>query len=199
MDTNRLQEAGIMGISKASPTDNEIGMVRPTVRILSGPAAGKAVIMQGLIMTIGSDPSCTLTIPDDGRVFGNHARLELRQGKLWIGDVGSPTGTFVNGDPILGMVPVHHGDRVQVGNTTLVIATRGEDVSLDRGRQAARPSFAAKRSAGRTIMTFAANILLVLITLFLVAVILIFVARYFGWPLPAPFDDLVRQVFSLFN
>ena len=48
-----------------------------------------------------------------------HARVFDRDGTLWIEDLGSTNGTFVNGERSNERVKLRKGDRVQVGETVL--------------------------------------------------------------------------------
>ena len=48
-----------------------------------------------------------------------HARVYDRDGTLWIEDVGSTNGTYVNGERIAQPVKLGKGDRVQLGETVL--------------------------------------------------------------------------------
>jgi pSer/pThr/pTyr-binding forkhead associated (FHA) protein len=48
-----------------------------------------------------------------------HARIFRREGVFYVEDLGSTNGTWLNRKRVHGPVPVHSGDRVQVGNTVL--------------------------------------------------------------------------------
>ena len=47
-----------------------------------------------------------------------HALIEKREDKYFISDLGTPTGTFVNEQPVLES-EIEHGDRIQVGDYVL--------------------------------------------------------------------------------
>ena len=70
-------------------------------------------------LTIGRAGGCAIVVPDDTFVSQVHARLSERDGGLWIEDVGSTNGTFVNGERIETPVKLRKGDRVQMGATVL--------------------------------------------------------------------------------
>ena len=66
-------------------------------------------------ISIGSSadgPSVTLADPS---VCFWHALIEKRGGEYHVSDLGSPTGTFVNSQPILESV-LKHGDQIQIGD-----------------------------------------------------------------------------------
>jgi pSer/pThr/pTyr-binding forkhead associated (FHA) protein len=48
-----------------------------------------------------------------------HARVSERDGTLWVEDVGSTNGTFVNEKRIDNPVKLKRGDLVRVGETVL--------------------------------------------------------------------------------
>ncbi len=69
--------------------------------------------------TVGRAPGCAVSLPDDTFVSQLHARVFRRDGSLWVEDLGSTNGTWVNGGKVTMPVPIHPGDRLQVGNTVL--------------------------------------------------------------------------------
>ena len=79
---------------------------------------GAAVPMRGEI-TLGRDPSCTITIDDDTFISQLHLRFYDYDGQPMVEDLGSTNGTFHNGSKIVGAKLLHPGDRIQVG--TIVI------------------------------------------------------------------------------
>ncbi|MEY4064960.1 MAG: hypothetical protein RIR26_1168, partial [Pseudomonadota bacterium] len=54
-------------------------------------------------------------IDGDSMVSRTHARLTLEKGRLWIEDLGSRNGTFVNGKKIIKKTLIRAGDRVTLG------------------------------------------------------------------------------------
>jgi hypothetical protein len=69
--------------------------------------------------TLGRGGGCTVPLTFDTFVSQVHARAVERDGQLWIEDVGSTNGTFVNGERIERPVKLRKGDRVQIGETVL--------------------------------------------------------------------------------
>jgi hypothetical protein len=68
-------------------------------------------------MTLGRAGTCTIGLPDDTFASQLHARLFVRDGQVWLEDLGSTNGTHLNGGRVNGAVQLAKGDRVQVGNT----------------------------------------------------------------------------------
>jgi hypothetical protein len=79
---------------------------------------GHAYDIDGEI-TIGRGGGCTVPLTFDTFVSQVHARAYERDGKLWLEDLGSTNGTFVNGKQVREPVMLRRGDRVQVGETVL--------------------------------------------------------------------------------
>ncbi len=77
---------------------------------------GRALPVDGEA-TMGRGGGCTLPLTFDTFVSQVHARVYERDGTLWIEDVGSTNGTYVNGERIDKAVKLGKGDRVQVGET----------------------------------------------------------------------------------
>lgn len=69
-------------------------------------------------ITIGRAETCTIPVPDDTFASQLHARVVSRDGGVWVEDLGSTNGTFVNGGRIAAPMVLDVGDRVQVGKTT---------------------------------------------------------------------------------
>lgn len=70
--------------------------------------------LKELPLTIGRDDSlpCTVYSPSVSR---KHAIFEEREGGLWISDIGSSNGTFVNHKRISDSTHIHHGDVIHLG------------------------------------------------------------------------------------
>ena len=61
-------------------------------------------------LTVGREPTCDVRL-DDPHVSRTHAALERRGGTVYVQDLGSSAGTFVNGNPAAG-TELHQGDVV---------------------------------------------------------------------------------------
>jgi FHA domain len=71
-------------------------------------------------VTVGRAPGCAVSL-DDTFVSSLHARLFRRDGTLYVEDLGSTNGTFVNKKAVSSAVRLRKGDRVQVGRTILEV------------------------------------------------------------------------------
>src|SRR5690349_11663082 len=103
----------------------------PALLLLSGPSAGLRYDVQ-VEATIGRSPSCEIPLSEDDQLSRRHARFRVQDGQVLLSDLGSRNGTAVNGEPITGEVVLQPGDRVQVGQTTVLVQPLGA-VSLAGG------------------------------------------------------------------
>jgi len=69
-------------------------------------------------LTVGRAAGCQVTI-DDTYASQIHARVFARDGQLFVEDLGSTNGTFLNRQKVQGPQAFRRGDRLQVGNTVL--------------------------------------------------------------------------------
>jgi hypothetical protein len=72
-------------------------------------------------LTLGRAAGCHVSLPDDTYVSQLHARLFRRDGGLFLEDLGSTNGTFLNRKPVSGATALRRGDRIQVGRTVLEV------------------------------------------------------------------------------
>ena len=70
-------------------------------------------------LTLGRAVGCQITLDDDTFVSQLHARLFRRDGELFVEDLGSTNGTFLNRRKVSSATPLKRGDHLQVGKTVL--------------------------------------------------------------------------------
>ena len=83
--------------------------------------ATSQVFPLGEEVTIGRAPGCSVPLADDTYVSQLHARIYIRDGKPFVEDLGSTNGTFLNRDRLSKTMPLHRGDKLQIGQTVLEI------------------------------------------------------------------------------
>jgi pSer/pThr/pTyr-binding forkhead associated (FHA) protein len=86
---------------------------------LSGTNKGLTVEFSQKAVFIGRDADNDMVI-DESHVSGDHAKLVSRDEQVFIEDLGSTNGTFVNGRRITSPVVLNTGDTVQLGTTVKV-------------------------------------------------------------------------------
>jgi pSer/pThr/pTyr-binding forkhead associated (FHA) protein len=70
-------------------------------------------------ITIGRAGDNTLALNGDEYASSHHARVETQRDGVWVHDLGSTNGTFVNGEQIRGRTRLHEGDTLRIGETEL--------------------------------------------------------------------------------
>jgi pSer/pThr/pTyr-binding forkhead associated (FHA) protein len=80
------------------------------------------------LVVIGRDEGNDVVL-DDASVSKRHARLERRGDELWIVDDGSTNGVFLDGIQATAPRRVVDGDRVGIGEFTLMVGTLDEAVA----------------------------------------------------------------------
>jgi len=71
-------------------------------------------------LTVGRAPGCGVR-GEDAYTSNIHARLYRRDGSLWLEDLGSTNGTWVNGERLDGATRLSRGDVLQVGATVFEV------------------------------------------------------------------------------
>ena len=89
--------------------------------MLESPAldAGEEVPIDSLPVAIGRGGQNDVPLDGDEFASAQHARFEPRRDGLWVEDVGSTNGTFVNGARVTTPRRLAQGDVVRVGETDL--------------------------------------------------------------------------------
>ncbi|HEY8550710.1 MAG TPA: GGDEF domain-containing protein [Vicinamibacterales bacterium] len=64
---------------------------------------------------VGRSSEAALSFPDVPSISRRHARLVFNDGEVWLEDLGSRNGTFLNDEPIRRPTLLASGDRFQVG------------------------------------------------------------------------------------
>jgi pSer/pThr/pTyr-binding forkhead associated (FHA) protein len=70
-------------------------------------------------ITIGRGSQNDLGLTGDEYASARHARLEPRQDGVWLADIGSSNGTFVNGARLTRPRRLASGDVIRIGETDL--------------------------------------------------------------------------------
>jgi pSer/pThr/pTyr-binding forkhead associated (FHA) protein len=70
-------------------------------------------------LTIGRGRDNTTALDGDDYASAEHARVEAQRDGVWILDLGSTNGTWVNGERMDGRHRLRDGDTVRIGQTEL--------------------------------------------------------------------------------
>lgn len=72
-------------------------------------------------LTVGRAAGCQITL-DDSYVSQLHARVFSRDGVVYVEDLGSTNGTYLNTRKVSTAVPMQRGDKLKIGSTVMEVA-----------------------------------------------------------------------------
>jgi hypothetical protein len=89
--------------------------------VLRSPALnpGEEHVLNSAPVTLGRSARNDIPLAEDEFASVEHARLEPRRDGVWIDDVGSTNGTFVNGEQLSRPRRLKAGDVIRIGETDL--------------------------------------------------------------------------------
>ena len=91
------------------------------LKVLEPPEARGRNYDLGDELTVGRASGCQIALPDDTYASQLHARIFRRDGGVFIEDLGSTNGTFLNRKKVSAPVELRRGDRLQIGKTVLEV------------------------------------------------------------------------------
>ena len=92
------------------------------VTIVQGPQTGTSASLAGRVVLIGRGHDCQLVLDDD-YVSTRHARVVVGDAGLYVEDLGSTNGTYVNGQRITAPTSVTPADSIRIGKTVMKLET----------------------------------------------------------------------------
>lgn len=98
--------------------------------VATGVHQGKAIPVPAAQLLIGRDPECQLR-PASPAVSKKHCQISIRDGKVFVADMGSTNGTFINDVQLTGEAPVEDGDRLRLGPLDFIIQVKVEQPKTD--------------------------------------------------------------------
>lgn len=117
------------GALKDGPRD------RCTLVVLNGPQPGRIITVQSDEIVIGRGANVGARIEDNG-LSRQHARVFRRGDRWYIEDLESTNGTYVGGQPVKVPRIVSDGDRVLVGQSTLLRITFQDQMEQEAAKRA---------------------------------------------------------------
>lgn len=84
--------------------------------ILEGPQRGLLFPLLSRTSLIGRDSDADIRLGDDS-VSGHHALVSMDTRGIYVKDLASRNGTFLNGEPVTRRIKIADGDHLRVGNT----------------------------------------------------------------------------------
>ncbi|MGH9304520.1 MAG: FHA domain-containing protein, partial [Acidimicrobiales bacterium] len=92
------------------------------LKVVDPPQRRGRLFELGEEVTLGRSPGCAVALEDDTFISSVHARVYERAGELWLEDLGSTNGTWLNDERVDAPSRIQRGDRLKVGSTTLEVA-----------------------------------------------------------------------------
>jgi hypothetical protein len=124
-----LEPADDDALADGDPTATRVYTVprprtpRAVLRVTDPDGRTREVVVEGGSLTIGRATDNDF-VALDGQVSRHHGRIVGRRGTLVYSDLGSTNGSRVNGVPVTEVV-LGVGDRLEVGDTTLIVEVAG--------------------------------------------------------------------------
>jgi serine/threonine-protein kinase len=105
------------------------------LKVTAGPYKGRIFsFTQHDTFLIGRNPEAHLCLPDDRYFSRNHCLLEMNPPHSHLRDLASTNGTFLNGRRVQNAY-LNNGDRIQCGETILVVEVTTESIHLSETTQ----------------------------------------------------------------
>jgi pSer/pThr/pTyr-binding forkhead associated (FHA) protein len=92
------------------------------LKVVDPPQRRGRVFELGEEVTVGRSPGCAVSLEDDTFTSSVHARVYRRNGELWLEDLGSTNGTWLNDAKVGSPERLQRGDHVKIGSTILEVA-----------------------------------------------------------------------------
>jgi FHA domain len=107
------QQAASAGLGPRARIGSLVVLSSPALKVDSERTLDSAPV------TLGRSSDNDMELGDDEFASAHHARVEPRRDGVWVEDVGSTNGTFVNGSKLNGPRKLTPGDVIRVGETDL--------------------------------------------------------------------------------
>ena len=102
----------------------------PILVCVSGVVAGRSYIVSEAGLTAGRADGHDIVLKDDD-VSRDHARFQYDNGSLWLRDLGSRNGVYVNDTRLASHKELRVGDVVRIGGSTFEIRWASDTKSDD--------------------------------------------------------------------
>ena len=114
------QDSIVLGAADAAKLRAAHGLGPARFVVVKGPGfeAGSAIEVSG-VTVVGRDHDSGVRLDGDEFASARHARIDPRPDGVWVEDLESTNGTFVNGDRITSRRLLQPGDVLRVGETEL--------------------------------------------------------------------------------
>src|SRR2546430_4192637 len=123
---------------------------RFALRFLSGKfQGGEFPLRMNREIIIGRSSDLDMVLVED-MVPRRHAKISSTDNDVYIQDMGSTNGTFVNGEKIAGRAQLHEGDRILVGTSIIKLVAVEGSIAQQSEAEARRRLEAGAQQRGAT-------------------------------------------------
>jgi pSer/pThr/pTyr-binding forkhead associated (FHA) protein len=112
------EAAAAAGLRRGQATRRTVRLV---VRRSPSLEAGDEFPLNSAPVTVGRGGQNDLVLAGDEFASARHARIEARGDGVWVQDLDSTNGTYVNGSRVAGAQRLDPGDVLRVGETDLLV------------------------------------------------------------------------------
>jgi hypothetical protein len=114
------QESIVLGAAEADALRAELGVRPARFVVVESPELHRGSAIEVSASTVvGRDATSAIRLDGDDFASARHARIEPRQDGVWVEDLGSTNGTFVNGAKVTSKRLLRTGDALRIGKTEL--------------------------------------------------------------------------------
>ena len=141
MRPGRKRRAGRDTIGPASmvATVGGVGSQEVFLYAEHGPGTGQLIPIGEGALILGRSSSCDLRLPH-ASISRRHARLTRRGERLFLEDLGSQNGTFLDDERLAGPRELQVGQRIHIGPAVLRLRVPGGNTRTDRPRRRPAPA-----------------------------------------------------------
>jgi predicted component of type VI protein secretion system len=99
---------------------------------------GRDLVIADFPCVVGRHTSCDRCL-NISLISRHHCSFFRRGAEVWVEDLGSRNGTWVNGEPITGACPLHDGDQLELARLPFRVDLCGAEASPEEPEVCGRP------------------------------------------------------------
>jgi pSer/pThr/pTyr-binding forkhead associated (FHA) protein len=109
-------------VEEPSPTEQQNRDYLLRFKIVEGDEINKEYLVPIQQITLGRGEDATIRLKGDSELSRNHAQLTVHNGDIYITDLGSSNGTYVDGQFIKKSTKLLIGSQIQLGGSIIVVS-----------------------------------------------------------------------------
>lgn len=116
------------------------------LKVLRGGSSGKEIAIKGPHFIIGRSEECNLRANSDA-ISRKHCAISLKQEDVFVRDLGSRNGTYLNGEKVENPTAMEMGDQLRVGPLEFLVTVSEKTKSKDKKPKTAAAKHEEKGSS----------------------------------------------------